>query len=208
MSIKLYGFPLSNYYNMIKAVMLEKEVAFTEVFTRPGKTDANYLALSPMGKVPALETEQGGLSETGVMIDYIDAIATGGPRLYPEDPFQKAKVQELMRYLELYIELPARQLYGEVFFGAPIDESLRETVRGKLEKGFAALERLARYDPYLAGRELSYADFYFCFSFNLATVVCKKALAWDAFNEFGEAKALLKLMNQRESVKRCLADQS
>jgi glutathione S-transferase len=208
MSIKLYGFPLSNYYNMIKAVMLEKEVAFTEVLTRPGKTDANYLDLSPMGKVPALETEQGGLSETGVMMDYIDAIATGGPRLYPEDPFKKAKVQELMRYLELYIELPARQLYGEVFFGSAVAESLREVVRGKLEKGFAALGRLARYDPYLAGSDLSYADFYFCFSFNLATAVCKKALDWDAFNEFGEARALLKLMNERESVKRCLADQS
>jgi hypothetical protein len=38
-------------------------------------------------------------------------------------------------------------------------------------------------------------------------MVAGKALEWDAFNEMSEIKALLSRMDERESIKRCLADQ-
>ena len=46
--IKLYGAPLSNYYNMVKVALLEKGLAFEEVLTPPSQ-DAGYLAKRPMG---------------------------------------------------------------------------------------------------------------------------------------------------------------
>ncbi|MFK7862993.1 MAG: glutathione S-transferase family protein [Pseudohongiellaceae bacterium] len=205
MSIKLYGFPVSNYYNMVKTVLIEKGMQFDEVLVKPSQ-DSDYLSKSPMGKVPALETEQGFLTETGVMIDYLESLGEG-PSFYPADPFEKAKVQEIIRYLELYIELPARRLYGDVFFGRPASDELKAEVRPQLEKGFAALAKIAKYQPYIAGAQLSYADFYFRFSFNLATLVCKKALAWDAQGEFPAAKELMGLLDQRESIQKVLADQ-
>lgn len=205
MSIKLYGFPISNYYNIVKAVLLEKGMEFEEVLVKPSQ-DSAYLVKSPMGKVPAIETEHGFLTETGVMIDYIDSLAEG-PSFYPADPYQKAKVQEIIRYLELYIELPARRLYGDVFFGRPASDELKAEVRPQLEKGFAALSKIAKYQPYIAGSEITYGDFYFRFSFNLATLVCKKALNWDAQGEFPAAKELMALMDKRESIKKVLADQ-
>mgnify|MGYP001132705409 FL=1 len=206
MSIKLYGMPLSNYYNMVKAVLIEKGMEFDEILVKPNQ-DEEYLAQSPMGKVPCIETEAGFLTETGVIIDYIDALGEG-PSLYPTDAFAKAKVQELIRYLELYIELPARRLFGEVFFGRPASAEEKAAVKGLLVKGFAALEKLAKFDPYIAGAEISYADFYFRYSVNLATIVCKKALDWDAFNELSHIKQLLDLMDERASVQRTLADQA
>jgi len=206
MSIKLYGMPLSNYYNMVKAVLIEKGMEFEEILVKPNQ-DEEYLAQSPMGKVPCIETEAGFLTETGVIIDYIDALGEG-PSLYPTDAFAKAKVQELIRYLELYIELPARRLFGEVFFGRPASAEEKAAVKGLLVKGFAALEKLAKFDPYIAGAEISYADFYFRYSVNLATIVCKKALDWDAFNELSHIKQLLDLMDERASVQRTLADQA
>lgn len=205
MSIKLYGFPISNYYNMVKAILLEKGMEFEEVLVKPNQ-DSEYLVKSPMGKVPALETDQGFLTETGVMIDYLDSLGEGAS-FYPEDPFQKAKVQEIIRYLELYIELPARRLYGDVFFGRPASDELKAEVRPQLEKGFAALAKIAKYEPYIAGSGISYADFYFRFSFNLATLVCKKALNWDAQGEYPAAKELMSLMDQRASIQKVLADQ-
>ncbi|MFP6838458.1 MAG: glutathione S-transferase family protein [Pseudohongiellaceae bacterium] len=206
MSIKLYGMPLSNYYNMVKAVLIEKGMEFEEILVKPNQ-DEEYLAQSPMGKVPCIETEAGFLTETGVIIDYIDALGEG-PSFYPTDAFAKAKVQELIRYLELYIELPARRLFGEVFFGRPASAEEKAAVKGLLVKGFAALEKLAKFDPYIAGAEISYADFYFRYSVNLATIVCKKALDWDAFNELSHIKQLLDLMDERASVQRTLADQA
>tara|TARA_B100000959_G_scaffold285032_1_gene358448 strand:+ start:10005 stop:10625 length:621 start_codon:yes stop_codon:yes gene_type:complete len=205
MSIKLYGMPLSNYYNMVKAILLEKGMQFEEVLVTPNQED-DYLAKSPMGKVPCLETEQGFLTETGVMLDYLDALGEG-PSFYPEDVFAKAKVQELMRYLELYIELPGRRLYGDVFFGRPASDEEKAAVKPILEKGFAALQKIARFDPYIAGTELTYADFYFLFAMAPVTLVCKKTWKWDVREEIPAIQELNALLGERESVKRVQADQ-
>jgi glutathione S-transferase len=159
-----------------------------------------------MGKVPCLETDQGFLSETEVIMNYLDDLGQG-PSFFPTDPWQKAKVREIIRYLELYIELPARRLYGDVFFGKPATDSQKESVRKDLEKGFAALSKIAQYSPYIAGSDISYADFYFNFSVNLATRVTKKALNWDVFNAEPGIKELMDLLAQRESVKTIMADQ-
>lgn len=203
--IKLYGFAVSNYYNMVKMTLLEKGMEFEEITVRPNQ-EAEYLARSPMGKVPCLETDQGFLTETEVIMDYLDSLGLG-PSFYPADAFEKAKVRELMRYLELYIELPARRLYGDVFFGRPASDTEKESVRKDLRKGFAALAKLAKFGPYLAGDEMTYADFYFLFSVGLVTRVTKKALDWDVYNTEPGVKALLDLLEQRDSVKTIREDQ-
>ncbi len=203
--IKLYGFPISNYYNMVKMALLEKGMDFEEVIVRPNQDD-EYLQKSPMGKVPCIETEHGFLTETSVILDYIDDLGVG-PSFYPADPFAKAKVRELITYLELYIELPARRLYGDVFFGKPATEEEKVAVRKLLEKGFASLLRIASFDPYLAGKEITYADFYFYFSVGLATRVTKKAHDWDAFSTVPGLKDLMTLLGERASIKRIQADQ-
>lgn len=206
MSIKLYGINLSNYYAILKAIMLEKGMSFEEVEVNPNQ-DPDYLTRSPMGKVPCIETDQGFLTETGVIIDYLEALGEG-PGFYPDDPFARAKVQELMRHIELYLELPARRLYGEVFFNRPPQEEEREAVRKLLKRGFASLGTLASFDPYLAGDKITYADFYFRFTVSLATVVCRKALDWDAYNEVPNVRALIERLNQRDSIRRVMADQA
>lgn len=203
--MKLYGFPISNYYNMVKMTLLEKGMAFEEVIVRPSQ-EADYLSRSPMGKVPCLETDQGFLTETGVIIEYLHDLGQG-PAFYPEDAFAKAKIRELIRYLELYIELPARRLYGDVFFGKPASDTEKQSVRKELEKGFAALRRLADYSPYIAGSNMSYADIYFLFSVGLVTRVTKKALDWDVFSTEPGIRELLALLEQRDSVRTIRADQ-
>lgn len=204
--IKLYGMCYSNYYNIVKVVLLEKGMDFEEIYIRPNQ-ESEYLHKSPMGKVPCIETEGGFITETSVIIDYLDDLAEG-PSFYPEDAFGRAKVRELITHLELYIELPARRLYGDVFFNRPASEEEKQAVKPLLEKGFTALARLASFDPYLKGDSPSYADFYFRFALGPVLLVCKKALGWDAFNEVPNLKALMSLLDQRESVKQVVADQA
>ena len=48
--MKLYGMPLSNYFNMVKHALLEKGIDFEIVPTPPGR-DPEFLAKSPMGKI-------------------------------------------------------------------------------------------------------------------------------------------------------------
>ena len=93
MTLKLYGAPLSNYFNMVKTALLEKGVAFEEVMTAPSQ-EPDYLSKSPMGKIPTLETDEGYVSETLAILGYLEEVFPQ-PALLPTDAFARAKVREL-----------------------------------------------------------------------------------------------------------------
>ncbi|MDP1684600.1 glutathione S-transferase family protein, partial [Hydrogenophaga sp.] len=120
--LTLCGFAASNYYNKVKLALLEKGVAFDEELAWVGQTDT---AASPLGKVPYLKTDAGPLSESTVILEYIEDAYPARP-LLPADAFQKAKVREIVRYLELHLELVARNLYGEAFFGGKVSDAAKE----------------------------------------------------------------------------------
>ena len=152
--LKLCGFAASNYYNKVKFALLEKGVPFEEELAWVGQTDPEC---SPLGKVPYIRTAQGGLCESGVIMEYIEQAYPDKP-LLPADPFAAAKVRELVTFLELHLELVARNLYPEAFFGGKVSDSAKEKIGAQLEKNVAAFAQLARFAPYVAGESLSLAD--------------------------------------------------
>ncbi|MDH1526026.1 glutathione S-transferase [Pseudomonas mosselii] len=202
--LKLHGFAVSNYYNMVKLALLEKGVPFEEVPFYGGQLP-QALAISPRGKVPVLETEHGFISETGVILDYIEQTQPG-KALLPADAFGQAKVRELLREIELYIELPARTCYAEAFFGAAVEPLIKERARADLLAGFATLKRNGQFQPYVAGEQLTIADLMFCFSVDLACAVGKKVLNIDFLADFPQAKALLQLLGEHPHMARIVAD--
>ena len=152
--LALCGFAASNYYNKVKLALLEKGVPFTEELVWVGETDP---AASPLGKVPYLRTDEGTLCESTVMLEYIEA-KYPQPALLPADPFAAAKVRELLRYLELHLELVARNLYPEAFFGGKVSDTAKEKTGQQLEKNIAAFGQLARFAPFVAGDRFTLAD--------------------------------------------------
>ena len=152
--LTLCGFSASNYYNKVKLALLEKGVPFTEELAWVGETDRSA---SPLGKVPYLRTPQGPLCESAVMADYLEAAYPAQP-LVPADPFAAAKVRELVTFLELHLELVARNLYPQAFFGGSVSESAREKIGRQLEKNIAAFAQLARFSPFVAGDSFTLAD--------------------------------------------------
>lgn len=152
--LTLCGFSASNYYNKVKLALLEKDLPFTEETAWVGEVD---LSASPLGKVPYLRTPRGSLCESAVIADYIET-AHPQPALLPADPFAAAKVRELITFLELHLELVARNLYPQAFFGGTVSESAREKVGAQLEKNIAAFGHLAKFSPYLAGDSFTLAD--------------------------------------------------
>ncbi|NBK39138.1 glutathione S-transferase family protein [Pseudomonas soli] len=202
--LKLHGFAVSNYYNMVKLALLEKGVPFEEVPFFGGQLP-QALAISPRGKVPVLQTEHGFISETGVILDYIEQTQPG-KALLPADAFGQAKVRELLREIELYIELPARTCYAEAFFGAAVEPLIKERARADLLAGFATLKRNGKFAPYAVGEQLTIADLMFCFSVDLACAVGKKVLSIDFLADFPEAKALLQLLGENPHMARIVAD--
>lgn len=152
--LTLCGFAASNYYNKVKFALLEKGVSFNEELAWVGETDP---ACSPLGKVPYIKTEQGPLCESAVIMEYIEDRYPQNP-LRPADPYAAAKVRELVTFLELHLELVARNLYPEAFFGGKISDSAKEKTGAQLEKNIAAFAQLAKFSPFVAGDSLTLAD--------------------------------------------------
>ncbi len=110
--LKLCGFHISNYHNKVRLALLEKGLPFEEESCSPSQHEG-FLARSPMGKVPFLELGDGRrLFESEVIAEYLEDAFPQKP-LLPKDPFQRAKVRELVTLMELHLELVARRLYGE-----------------------------------------------------------------------------------------------
>jgi glutathione S-transferase len=202
--LKLYGFSVSNYYNMVKLALLEKGLPFEEVPFYAG-TSPEALAISPRGKVPVLRVEQGFINETAVILEYIEQSQKGTP-LLPSDPFERAQVLALAKEIELYIELPARACYAEAFFGMAVPDAIKDKTKSELLLGFASLGRHGKFAPYVAGDSLSLADLYFLYSVPLACAVGHKLFGLDLLAEMPEAKALLERLEQNPNVQRIAAD--
>ncbi|MFV3290962.1 glutathione S-transferase family protein [Pseudomonas sp. NY11955] len=203
--LRLHGFPASNYYNMVKLALLLKGLPFEEV-PLYGCRNPKTLAMSPRGKVPVLETEQGFLSETDAILDYLEESCEVYP-LLPGEPFARATTRALAKEIELYIELPARYCYAEVFFGGrPTPEALKAKAKRDLEKGFEALRARGRFSPYVAGEYLTVADIYFLYSVDLAQVVGERLFDVDYLEALPGATALLKRLGSMAEVRRVAAD--
>ena len=148
--LTLCGFGASNYHNKVKLALLEKGLAFEEELVWVGETDAEA---SPLGKVPYLKTAQGSVCESAVMVEYIEQQYPEHP-LVPKDAFQAAKVRELVTFLDLHLELVARNLYPEAFFGGKVSDSVKEKIGAQLEKNVAAFAKLVQFKPFIGGTEI------------------------------------------------------
>ena len=204
--ITLHGFSVSNYYNKVKLALLEKGVPFTEAVTKTGRRDEEVLACSPLGKIPYIVTEHGALSESQAILDYLEA-AHPNPPLLPADPWQAAKVRELTTYLELHLELVARELYGKAFFGAEISEANAVRIRTRLETNIASFKRLAKFDPFLAGASFTQADCAAWASLPLVSMATKAIYGTDLLAQAGiDWKPYVKRVGERPSAQKVTAD--
>jgi glutathione S-transferase len=154
--LRLCGFAASNYYNKVKFALLEKGVEFEEKLVWADRSPA-LVEKSPLGKIPFLETEQGVVCESQVIMEYLEA-AYPQKRLLPADPFAAAKVRELVTFIELHLELVARELYAEAFFGGKVSDEVKARAQKLLTRNAKAFAKLAKFAPYVAGSEFTMAD--------------------------------------------------
>ena len=206
MSIVLCGFPMSNYYNKVKIALLEKNVPFTEEKVMTRSTDEAVLACSPLAKIPYIRTPQGGLCESQVIMQYIED-AYPNPPLMPKEAFAAAKVRELVTFVELHLELVARELYAQAFFGGSVSDEVKDRVRKQLVKNIAGFKRLAKFSPYIAGDSFTQADCAAWASLPLIGMATKAVYGEDLLQAEGvDCKPYLKMLGERPSIQKVAAD--
>lgn len=204
--LRLCGFHISNYFNKVRIAMLEKGIEFElDPTCRPSQAE-DFLARTPLGKVPFLEVDGQHLVESQVICEYLEEAYPQKP-LYPRDALARARVRELIAIMELHMELAARRLYRSVFFGgAPASEELKQSVETDLNKGVRAFRMRARFDPYLAGPELTLADCAAFVHLPLVSLASKLAFGRDFLEAIPQVKPYLKRVGERPAFSRVNED--
>jgi glutathione S-transferase len=202
--LKVHGFAVSNYHNMVRMALMEKGADFATADAFPSQDEA-FLACSPMGKVPVLETEAGFIAETSVILEYIEEVVPG-PRLLPADPFARARVREAMKMIELYIELPARRLFPGVLMGGSNPEQTVQEVEPVLRRGVAALSRVLDCRAFVMGDALTLADVVAIFTFPIAGMVTRKVYGWEIAEAVPGLTRVIASLQERPSVRQLEAE--
>lgn len=202
--LTLCGFAVSNYYNKVKLALLEKGVQFDEKLVWKDEKTPEMLEKSPAGKVPFLETDKGPLAESQALLEYLEAAYPEKP-LYPADPFAAAKVRELIVFMELHLELVARELYPKAFFGGEISEEVQARAEKLLKRNAKAFAKLAKFSPYIAGDAFTAADCAAAMHLPLVSMASKAVFGEDVLAAF-PVRDYTKMLGERPAMQKVVAD--
>jgi len=203
--IRLCGFRNSNYHNKVRIALLEKGIAHEEDAGVKPSQEAAYLDKSPMGKVPYLEAEGVRIRESAVILEYLEDAYPQTP-LLPKEPASRARVRELIVFIELHLELVVRRLYGGLFFGGSFSDETKEQVEKGVAKGVRALKAVARFEPFIAGKEISIADCAAFVHLPIVTLVTKQAFGRDYLEDIPQMRPYLKMHGERPAFARVNED--
>ena len=95
-SFELVSHHLCPYVQRVAIALSEKEVPFTRTYINLGAKPGWFTAISPLGKVPLLRTENEVVFESAVICEYLED--TVPPRLHPQDALERARHRAWMEF--------------------------------------------------------------------------------------------------------------
>lgn len=169
-------------------------------FASGEQTKPEYLKLNPKARVPALVTNQGAITETGAILEYVAALAPDRG-LMPSDPFAAAKVREMLHYCASTMHVNhAHKFRGSRW--ADQDASLADMtakVPQTMTASCAYVEPLIQ-GPFLFGEQITIAD---CHLYTICRWLEGDGVDLAAFPKIEEYMAA---MSARASVQKALND--
>jgi glutathione S-transferase len=203
-ALRLHGYPVSNYFNIARAALIEKGVAFEVVIIRASQSP-EFLAANPMGKIPILETPQGWVAETVAILEYLeDTLAV--PALHPAEPYQRARGRQIINVVQMYVEAQIRVLFPGVFLGSRNADATIDAARLVLDRAVQALSRLMTPNPYLLGASLSHADLFAFYCLDIADRVTRSVYGRSLTSQIGGLADWSRCMANRRSTHVVFAD--
>lgn len=154
--MKLIGSLTSPYVRKVRIAFFEKDLSCEFVNDPPWAADSGVPDYNPLGKVPALVTDDGDtLFDSNLLIDHLELVAPA-PALLEREPRAALRQKQLIVLADGIMEAGiAILLEGR----RPPEKQQAEWVgrqRGKIERGLVALEPHAR--QWLHGDAFSAAD--------------------------------------------------
>lgn len=93
--MKLVGSYTSPFVRKISVLLLEKGIAFDFINEQPYSADTGVAQYTPLGKVPALVTDDGECwYDSPIIAQYIELLGVA-PQMVPSDPQQALRIRQL-----------------------------------------------------------------------------------------------------------------
>jgi len=131
-------------------------------FGKSEQKSPDYLRINPKGRVPALVTSQGVLTETIALLEYVaDLHPEAG--LVPSDPFQAAKMRSLMTFLASTMHVNHAMGGRGERWGTKQEtfDDLKSKVTQNVSENCAYIEENVLSDtPFIGGDRFSIGDAY------------------------------------------------
>ncbi|WP_312301462.1 glutathione S-transferase family protein [Diaphorobacter nitroreducens] len=202
-SLTLYFTP-GTCAQAVRIALEEAQAPYTLVrvdFASQQQRSPGYLAVNPKGRVPALVTEHGTLTETPALLAYV-AQRFADARLAPADPFGFARLQEFHSYLASTVHIAhAHRPRASRWADEPeAQAAMQRKVPANMTECFTLIERHYLGDgPWVLGEQYSVADGY------LFTVAGWLKSDGVDIAQFPKVHAHSQRMAQRPAVQRALA---
>jgi len=117
MSLTLHFHPLSSFCHKVLIALYENDTPFRpNIVNLQDETERAALCkLWPIGKFPVLEdhARDWSVSESSIIIEYLDQHFPGKSRLVPQDADLARQMRFRDRFFDLYIHLPMQKVVGD-----------------------------------------------------------------------------------------------
>ena len=156
--MKLYSSDLSPFASRPRVAIYAKNLSVEILPPAGGGTKTSeYLAINPMGRLPALVLDDGTvIPESDTIVEYLaDAFPEAGLR--PSSAKDIARGRLIARVTELYVMTPGAALFAHMS-PANRDEAAVEAAFVQLDKGLTDLNVIVTDDAFAVGDSVTTAD--------------------------------------------------
>ena len=163
--VTVFGFPRSTFVKVVRLILTEKGVDYDFHDTESEMYLAVHKQRHPFRRVPVLQHGDFFVYETTAIAAYVDEVFAG-PKLTPEDPRQRARMNQWISNLNAYFYPEMifhvgheRLVYPEL--GIPGNDLIVQRALPNVTRGLEVIEReLADGRPFIVGDALTMADFF------------------------------------------------
>lgn len=155
--MKLYSSDMSPFAARPRLSIYAKGLD-VEILPPPGGNKSpEYLAVNPVGKIPALVLDDGTvILESETIVEFLED-AFPQPSLRPSDPKDLARARTAARVGDLYVGTPLSGLFMQAMAETK-DPAVVAARLGELDKGMEYLNLVLSGDRYAAGPTLTTGD--------------------------------------------------
>ena len=203
---RFFHAPLSPFCRKVRLVLSEKKLEFELIEEKYWEKREDFLALNPFGQVPVLQNSEITLAESSAICEYLNE-KFPDPELLPINIEDRAEVRRLVSWFDdkfnrevtqkLVYERITKKIIGEGFPEAKNVKVGMQNIKFHID----FMSSLLEYRQWLAGNEMTLADFAAAAHFSVLDYSCD--VDWDRSNLVKDWYAKIK---SRPAFRSLLAD--